>query len=150
MQKFLSGAMKVLPVILLVICLALSAKAQSIHVVNAASLEGDTTFAPGSIITIFGANLSSSTAFAASAQNPPMSLAGVSITVGGSAARLFFVSPGQINAVMSPSTPAGVQTLVVTSSNGTFSTTITVDRTAPPGIFSLSATGTGDGAITNA
>src|SRR5260370_33709417 len=99
MQKFLSGAMKVLPAIL-VICLALSAKAQSIHVVNAASLEGDTTFAPGSIITIFGANLSSNTAFAASAQNPPMSLAGVSLSVGGPGAGVFFGVPGEMNGVM--------------------------------------------------
>jgi YVTN family beta-propeller protein len=39
---------------------------------------------------------------------------------------------------------------MVTSSNGTFSASVTIDKSAPPGIFSLTGSGTHDGAILNA
>jgi YVTN family beta-propeller protein len=51
---------------------------------------------------------------------------------------------------MSPATPLSAQTLVVTSTTGTFSSNVTIDKSGPPGLFSLFGTGTHDGAILNA
>lgn len=150
MHKFPGIVRKVLPVILLAVGLAAAATAQVTRVVNAASLVSNTSLAPGSIITIFGTNLASSTAVTPSALNPPAILGGAGVAVGGAAAGMFFVSPTQINAVLSASTPLGVQTLIVTSSTGAFTASVTIDHSAPPGIFSLIGTGTHDGAIINA
>ena len=150
MKKFLSTAPKVLPLSLILGFSALGLSAESLRVVNAASLVSNTSLAPGSIITIFGENLAKGVASTSNPATPPNSLNSVTVTAGGVVAPLFFVSPTQINAVLAASTPLGSQTLTVTSSTGTFSTTITVDKAAPPGIFSLFGTGTRDGAIINA
>lgn len=150
MKKFLSTSPKVLLLLFIFCFCALSLSAESLRVVNAASLVSNTSLAPGSIITIFGENLAKGVASVSNPALPPNSLSGATVTVGGVIAPLFFVSPTQINAVLAASTPLGPQTLTVTSATGTFSTTITVDKAAPPGIFSLFGTGTRDGAIINA
>ena len=150
MKKFLCASSKVLPVLLVSISFHTELSGQSLRVVNAASLVSNTSLAPGSIITIFGVNLAKGTASVSNPAKPPDSFGGVTVTAGGVIAPLFYVSPTQINAVLSGSTPLGSQTLTVTSSTGTFSTSITVDKAAPPGIFSLFGTGTRDGAIINA
>lgn len=122
--------------------------AQITSVVNAASqLSG--TIAPGTIVTIFGTHLGTATAVTPGVTSPPTTLAGVTVTVGGVAAPIYFVSPTQINAVVSYSTPVGSQTLTVASTAGTFSQNVTIGTNAQPGIFSLLGTGTGDGAIIN-
>jgi uncharacterized protein (TIGR03437 family) len=72
------------------------------------------------------------------------------VTIGGTAAALFYVSPTQINAVVDPKTATGSETLTVVSAAGTQTGTVTVSSTAPPGLFSLFGTGTRDGAIVNA
>jgi len=72
------------------------------------------------------------------------------VTIGGSAASLFYVSPTQINAVINPATPPGTQAVVVASGTGTQTTSVTISTNAPPGLFSLFGTGTRDGAILNA
>ena len=126
-----------------------AALAQSLRVVNGASLSS-VSLAPGSIFTVFGANLAAGLAGADSAKTPPTQLGGVSVTIGGSAAALFYVSPTQINGVVNPATPTGAQTLMVRSTTGTQSTTVTISNNAPPGLFSLFGSGTRDGAILNA
>lgn len=65
-------------------------------VYNAASMRLGDVIAPGEIVSIFGAELSPA-AQAAAAFPLPVSLQGVSVTVGGEAAPLLYVSPGQIN-----------------------------------------------------
>lgn len=126
-----------------------TATAASVVTLNAASLASGAV-APGSIVSIFGANLAASTASAPDAANPPQTLAGVQVNVGGSAASLFFVSPFQINAVLAATTPAGNQAVTITSSAGTQTGALTVDPNATPGLFSTLGTGSGDGAILNA
>jgi uncharacterized protein (TIGR03437 family) len=123
--------------------------AQNLRIVNAASLSA-VSISPGSIVTIFGTQLTTGVAYATDAKTPPTTLGGVSVTIGGSAAALFYVSPTQINAVVNTATPAGTETVAVTSGSGTHTGTVTVDPNAAPGLFSLFGTGTRDGAILNA
>jgi uncharacterized protein (TIGR03437 family) len=118
-------------------------------VVNAASLSSGSV-APGSIVTIFGTKLTNGVAVANNVQSPPTSLGGVTVSIGGTGAALFYVSPTQINAVVDPKTPAGSDAINVASSAGTQTGTVTVSTTAAPGLFSLHGTGTRDGAIVNA
>ncbi len=124
--------------------------AQSIRVVNSASFLQDTNFAPGAIVTIFGSNLSKTTAAATDASKPPVSLGDVTVNIAGMPAALFAVSPSQINAVIDPSAPSGPATVTVTSPTGTFTANINIQSATTPGLFALSSAGTGDGAILNA
>ena len=84
-------------------------------IVNAASYS--TTLARGSLATIFGTNLSTSTA-----QALPLpwakSLGGASVTVGGVAAPLYYASPTQINFQVPYEVPAGSSANVVATSGG--------------------------------
>src|SRR5947209_3324468 len=63
-------------------------------VVNGASFAGPPS--PGSVAAVFGANLASTTVQESTA-SLPVSLGGVTVTVNGVAAPLWYVSPGQIN-----------------------------------------------------
>ncbi|HKD06266.1 MAG TPA: IPT/TIG domain-containing protein [Bryobacteraceae bacterium] len=124
-----------------------SASAQITKVVNAASQQPG-AFAPGTIVTIFGTNLANKTAVTPGTATPPTTVGGVTVTVGNVPAPIYFVSPTQINAVVSFSTPTGSQTLTVNTGSATFSQSVTIGD-GQPGIFSLLGTGTGDGAIIN-
>jgi uncharacterized protein (TIGR03437 family) len=129
--------------------LAGTSLAQNLRIVNAASLSS-LSVSPGSIITIFGTQLTTSVAATSNVQTPPTTLGGVTVSIGGSAAALFYVSPTQINAVVNAATPSGTENVVVTSATGTRTGTLTIDGNAPPGLFSLFGTGTRDGAMLNA
>lgn len=119
-------------------------------VVNGASFAAETGIGPGSIISVFGTNLTNTTASAADATRIPATLGGVTLTVGGESAGLFYVSPTQINALLSARTRTGSVPLVLTSPTGTFTKNITVSRTAAPGIFTFPGSGARGGAILNA
>src|SRR5215470_2900585 len=84
---------------------------QNLRIVNAASLSA-VSVSPGSIISIFGTQLTSGVALASDVQTPPTTLGGVTVTIGGAPAALFYASPTQINAVVNTSTPAGTENLV--------------------------------------
>src|SRR5258708_25481551 len=144
------GYMKTLHVAALLCVISLTLSAQNLRVVNAASLSSGSV-APGSIITIFGTKLTSGVASATDATKPPSTLGGVTVSIGGSAAALFYVSPTQINAVVDPATPTGSQTVTVTSTaTGTQTGSVTISTTAAAGLFSLTGAGTRDGAVVNA
>jgi len=82
-------------------------------VVNAASFNA--SVAPGSLISIFGANLARATA-GALAIPLPVSLADTSVSINGVRAPLLYVSPSQINAQVPPQTATGTATVTVTTS----------------------------------
>src|ERR1039457_6040398 len=91
------------------------------------------SFAPGALISIFGANFSSSTGQPA-AFPLPTSLAGASVQLAGSgeALPLWYVSPTQINAQLPYGVPVGqVQLRVVTAAGNSDLDTITVVASAP-------------------
>jgi uncharacterized protein (TIGR03437 family) len=77
--------------------------------------------APGGLFTIFGTNLAKvagSTAGFNNTDSLPTSLNGVSVTVGGKAAPLLYVGPGQINAQAPADITTVGQPVVVTGTNG--------------------------------
>ena len=85
-------------------------------VLNGVSYSGN--LAPGTWAAIFGSNLASATTSAASVPLPT-ELDGVSVTIGGIAAPLIFISPGQINAIVPFEVPLSlVVPVVVTTPTG--------------------------------
>jgi len=90
-------------------------------------------FAPGMILSVFGTQLAPSTQSAASLPLP-LSLAGVTASVNGVPAPLYFVSPGQINVQVPYETGAGAAVLGV-NNNGQVASFIFPVSAAAPGIF---------------
>ena len=101
---------------------------------NGASFK--TVFAQGMIMSVFGTNLASGTQ-AASSLPLPATMQGVSATVNGVAAPLYFVSPGQVNLQIPYGTAAGPATLSLTASGGRATFPFAVQANAP-GIFAAS------------
>ena len=119
-------------------------------VVNGADFQGDAGLAPGSIVSIFGVALASTTAGAA-ALPLPAELGGSRVELDGVPMPLFFSSVGQVNA----------QIPFELAPNATVFGTVRVDgiRSQPfqvplsafnPALFSLSEDGLGPGAILHA
>ncbi len=103
--------------------------------------------APGEFIALFGSNLAPGTQVAKAPY--PASVNGVTVTINGTKAPIYFVSAGQINCLV----PFGItgSTASIVVNNGTASNTVTVPVAATaPGIYSLDQTGTGAGAIEHA
>jgi uncharacterized protein (TIGR03437 family) len=88
-----------------------------------------TSIAPGSWISIYGTNLASGTAIWNG--DFPTSLDGVSVTVNGKPAYLWYVSPGQINLQAPDDTATGTVNIVVTNENGSFTSTAVLAPTSP-------------------
>jgi uncharacterized protein (TIGR03437 family) len=132
---------------ILVLCASGSAQTPVIQgAVNSASFQPK--LAPGTWSAIFGAQLAPST-LAAPSTPFPSELNGISVTFGGKAAPLSFVSPGQINALIpfDAATLTGSQTaaiaVVVTTPTGVSQPfNITLQRTAPA-IYTKDSTGSG-------
>lgn len=130
------------------------------RVVNAASFAGAEqpgwAIAPGSLASVFGRNLASTTRGADSLPLPQV-LEGTSVTVDGLQAPLFYVSPTQINFQV-PSAVLDLnqagrgfrQVPVVVATAGAVSEPVfvQVERYAP-GVFTQGAQGCGQGAIQN-
>jgi uncharacterized protein (TIGR03437 family) len=103
-------------------------------VANAASYTPDAS--PGSLIAIFGDDLSSGTGAASSAPWAT-TLAGTTAMLNGRLMPLYYVSPGQVNAMVPYETPLGPATLVV-SVNGVTSASYAVNISpASPGIITF-------------
>ena len=98
-------------------------------IVNSASF--NSSVAPGSLISIFGANLAQGTPYAT--QIPlPISLADTSVIINGVRAGLLYVSPTQINLQIPPQTQAGsVSVVVITSGVSPPYMTLQVAAVAP-------------------
>jgi len=102
-------------------------------VVNAGSLAPFTaSWAPGELVSIFGTNLSSKTQTDGTL---PTTLAGVQVLVNGSPAPIYFVSPGQINAVIPLSITSATATIQVTNSAGASNTVANYIGQTAPGVF---------------
>jgi uncharacterized protein (TIGR03437 family) len=110
---------------------------------------GGPALAPGSIGAIFGSNLASSPETARTLPLPAQ-LGGVSVSVNGFAAPLFFASPNQINFQV-PARAIDNSGVVVTTAAGQ-SAAYPLDTggiISAPGMFTLDSSGCGQGAILN-
>jgi uncharacterized protein (TIGR03437 family) len=106
----------------------------------------DGSAAAGTILSMFGTNLATGTQSATGLPLPTL-MAGAQVKVNGSAAPLFFVSPGQINFQL-PSELSGTSATIVPSLNDLDGAPVSVPLVASvPGLFSLSSDGAGPGAI---
>jgi uncharacterized protein (TIGR03437 family) len=103
-------------------------------VLNAAGVTPQKGVAPGSMISIFGAHLTTTSAVAADGLLP-QTLAGVIARAGDRILPLIYASPAQINAQLPDDVPTGDQTLTVSPPGlPNISTVFTVVRNAP-GLF---------------
>jgi uncharacterized protein (TIGR03437 family) len=108
---------------------------------------GGNPIAPGEFIALFGSGLAKSLQTATVPY--PTTLNGVTVTINGKPAPLYFVSPIQINAIVPYSTTGPTAAIVV--QNGTNSNTVTVPLAATaPGVFTSDQSGSGIGAMRHA
>ena len=103
---------------------------------NGASFIAGDIVAPGEIVSLFGKELAPAAEVATSVRLP-RAIQGVSVTIGGIAAPLFYVSPTQINFQVPFELPLGSASLSLQrGSQTTALRTLTVAASAP-GIFTL-------------
>jgi uncharacterized protein (TIGR03437 family) len=115
-------------------------------IVNGASFDGTAPAAPGEIVSIFGENFISQ--LAVPPGDPlPTSLQGVSVTLNGAMAPLFFVAPGQINAQVPYGVTGTSATVQVTTPAGTSNTETINLAAASPAIFTVSQNGSGQAVV---
>jgi uncharacterized protein (TIGR03437 family) len=123
-------------------------------VVNAATNAPFTAqISPGEVITLYGSGLAPAGTVASSSAPFPNSLAGVSVTVNGTAAPVYSVTPTQINAVVPYSLDPNATSLatIQVSNNNTLSNSVsTYLGFTSPGIFTVPVGGLGNGAILHA
>ena len=109
-------------------------------VVNAAGFQPGAS--PGAWISIHGFRLSATTrAWTASdivSGKLPTSLDGVSVTINGKSAYVYFISPSQVNVQAPAESLNGTVEVVVTNSNGESSPTSVSMQTVLPALFRLS------------
>src|ERR1700761_6187834 len=99
---------------------------QILSVVSAAN--NQPVISPNSLATIYGANLAQGTASAIpdAGGTLPTVLGGTSVSIGGKAAQLLYVSPQQINLLVPAGTPLGSAAVSVTTSQAQSAATGTV------------------------
>ena len=112
--------------------------------VNGASFNRGAALAPGTIISIFGANLALSTASAPWLPLPTL-LAGTRVLVGETPIPLFYVSPVQINALLPYELVSGTYQLAVESLSGRGPGISLLVSAYAPGLFTVSSNGSGQG-----
>ncbi len=107
-----------------------------------------TPVAAGSIAAVFGSNLAIGQANWQVPTPLPTLLAQSSLSIGGRAAPLFFASPSQVN-VQIPWELAGQTEATISATVGGVVSNIQKVNIAPfaPGIFTINATGSGQGAV---
>ena len=92
-------------------------------IVSAGAFGGFTSIAPGSWIEIYGLNLAGNTQNWTGADFvngvAPTSLGNVTVSIGGKAAFLDYISPGQVDALVPSDAPIGPVAITVTTSVGT-------------------------------
>lgn len=95
-------------------------------------------FAPGAVLSVFGSGLSSVTQ-AASSVPLPLSISGVEVLVNGTAAPLYYASPGQLNVQIPYETTVGTTAVLSINNSGGVTTQTFSVAAAAPGIFTNSS-----------
>ncbi|HLH42945.1 MAG TPA: hypothetical protein VKV74_08160 [Bryobacteraceae bacterium] len=122
-----------------------------IGIVNAASGAPVTaSLAPGETITLYGKNLATVTMNGPNGP-APNNLGGTQVIINGIAAPLYYVSSGQVNAVIPWELSAASLATIQVLNNGTPSNSVTMYMAdSNPGVFTQNETGIGFGAATHA
>ena len=107
-----------------------AAKPAITSVSNGASFKP--SFAPGSILSVFGSNLSPVTASASSVPLP-LSISGVAVLVNGVAAPLYYAAPAQLNVQIPYETTANNPAVLSINNNGQVTTQTFQAAAAAPG-----------------
>jgi uncharacterized protein (TIGR03437 family) len=119
-------------------------------ITNAASSAPFTAgISSGELITLYGSNLASGNAVASSLPWPT-TLNGVQVTVNGLPAPIYYVSSGQVSAVVPYGTTFGIGQIQVVNKGAASNMVTEFIQTTTPGIFTLTANGLGYGAIEHA
>jgi len=113
---------------------------------NAAS--GGEAVATASIAAIYGRNLARAAAAAGPERPLPVSIEGTVVTLGGRPLPLYYVSPGQINVVISGE-PSGEELVVTTDAGSSAAASLRPVFTAP-GVFTLDSRPSGAAAALHA
>jgi uncharacterized protein (TIGR03437 family) len=114
--------------------------------VSAANPTGGNQLAPLAIGSLYGQNLAPALAVAG-APPLPFTMQGVTLTINGGFAPLFFVSPGQINFQMPNIISTGPATVTLTITQGAQSTSVPVIvKPFAPSLFTINTQGTGQAA----
>ena len=92
------------------------------------------SYAPGMVLSIFGSNLAPST-WSATTVPLPLQLAGVSVTINGIDAPLYYVSSSQLNVQIPYEVPVNILASVQVTNNGRTASTSLPTQAAAPGIF---------------
>jgi adhesin/invasin len=117
-------------------------------VLNAASFSLSTPVAPGTVVSIFGSNLTDSAELAAAGFPLPTQLGGTSVTIGGEAVPLLVVTAGQINAMVPFDLAVNTSVPIVVTRNNALSAPQPVSVvSSQPGVFTQSETGQGIGIV---
>jgi uncharacterized protein (TIGR03437 family) len=112
-------------------------------IIGASAFGAFSTIAPGSWIEIYGMDLASTTQSWTGSDFTngvaPTSLGGVNVSVGGQAAYIDYISPGQVNALVASDAPTGVVPVTVTTSNGTSDDFWLIVNPTQPGLLAPSS-----------
>ncbi len=117
-------------------------------IINAASYAPFTSgVAPGELLSIYGSNLAASTVVTEGGVPFPKLLGGVRVLMNNREAAIYFVSPGQIAAIVPYQIAENIVEVKI-ERGGVTSNVVTMFRNVThPGIFSQSQTGEGIGAV---
>jgi uncharacterized protein (TIGR03437 family) len=124
---------------------------------NASYAPGASALAPGSIVAIFGSNLTDGTSCLPPSCNPSFgsngrlntTMAGSQVTVNGTPAPIFYAMPSQLG-LQIPVELTGASATILVTVGGQTSSPQTISLAAvSPGIFTFTADGQGAGAITH-
>ena len=120
-------------------------------IVNAGSFAPFTAgISPGELITIFGSGLAPGTQVASSIPFPT-NLNGVQVNINGLPAPLYYVTAGQIAAIVPYATSGGSVATISVNNNGATSNTVTaLINLTTPGVLTQTQNGLGPGSILHA
>ena len=124
--------------------LAIQSEPPSIGGVVSASAFGEfSSVSPGSWIEIYGLNLAADTRSWTGADfsgiNAPTSLDRTSVAIGGQAAFIDYISPGQVNALVPSNVTTGIQQITLTTAAGTSGAYDITVNTVEPGLLAPSS-----------
>ena len=118
-------------------------------VVSTATYTPNLAVAPGTIVAIFGSNMTEAGQIFGSSSFPlPRQLGGTSVTIGGELMPLIIVTPGQINAIVPYDLPVNSNLPLVVTHNNAISPPEPVSLAADaPGLFTVAQNGAGTAVV---